>query len=156
MISMRCVSSDTAWSAFVSLQRGFNVEQESKPIFSKEELSERLSLAAATVASRSESPNGFSREYIHVTVSSPQLPNLTVIDLPGIIRTTTSGQSRSVIREVDDLLEEYLKQPDTIILAVIPANQDISTIDILERASTFDPSGRRTIGVLTKPDLVDR
>ena len=53
-------------------------------------------------------------------------------------------------------MEEYLRQPETIILAIIPANQDISTIDILERASKFDPRGSRTIGVLTKPDLIDR
>ena len=57
---------------------------------------------------------------------------------------------------MDNLLEEYLRQPETIILAIIPANQDISTIDILERASKFDPRGSRTIGVLTKPDLIDR
>ena len=65
-------------------------------------------------------------------------------------------KDKSVIREVDNLLEEYLRQPETIILAIIPANQDISTIDILERASKFDPQGSRTIGVLTKPDLIDR
>ena len=65
-------------------------------------------------------------------------------------------QDKSVIREGDSLLEEYLRQPETIILAIIPANQDISTIDILERASKFDPKGSRTIGVLTKPDLIDR
>jgi interferon-induced GTP-binding protein Mx1 len=46
-------------------------------------------------------------------------------------------------------------QPWTIILAVIPANQDIATVDVLERAHRIDPLGLRTRGVLTKPDLVD-
>lgn len=84
------------------------------------------------------------------------MPNLSLIDLPGIIRTTTAGQDRSVIANVDALLETYLRQPETVILAVIPANQDIATIDILERATLYDPTGVRTIGVLTKPDLIDR
>lgn len=59
-----------------------------------------------------------------------------------------------VIRQVNDLINSYLSQPRTIILAVIPANQDIATIDILERATVMDPMGIRTLGVLTKPDLI--
>ena len=51
---------------------------------------------------------------------------------------------------VDNLIDKYLVQPRTIILAVIPSNQDIATVDILERAHKADPQGVRTIGVLTK------
>lgn len=61
----------------------------------------------------------------------------------GIIRTTTVGQTRNVITEVDMLLESFIKQARTIILAVIPANQDVATIDVLERAAKFDPMGSR-------------
>ena len=53
------------------------------------------------------------------------------------------------------LINGYMAQPNTVILAVIPANQDVATIDILERASAADPEGIRTLGVLTKVDLVD-
>jgi len=59
-----------------------------------------------------------------------------------------------VIQEVNNLINSYLIQERTIILAVLPANQDIATCDILERAAQVDPTGERTIGVLTKPDLV--
>lgn len=59
-----------------------------------------------------------------------------------------------MIKQVNDLIEAYIALPNTIILAVVPCNQDIATVDILERASRHDPSGYRTIGVLTKPDLI--
>ncbi len=48
------------------------------------------------------------------------------------------------------MIKAYLLDPRTVILAVIPANQDIATVDILERAQSVDPAGERTIGVLTK------
>ena len=70
--------------------------------------------------------------------------------------THTAGQSEDVKEQVDGLLDRYLKQSRTIILAVIPSNVDIATVDIIERASKVDPSGEHTIDVLTKPDLVDR
>jgi interferon-induced GTP-binding protein Mx1 len=157
---MRRVEQSLSWSASVSLSHSTTGDDHGSPFYetatSTHELANSLEKAASIVSERSKSPSGFSSECIHVTVSSPQLLDLTVIDLPGIIRTTTAGQHKSVIKEVDDLLEEYLRQPDTIILALIPANQDISTVDILERACRFDPKGERTIGVLTKPDLIDR
>ena len=93
---------------------------------------------------------------IQVSVQSSTTPNLSLIDLPGIIRTTIYGQEKRVIANVNDLLDSFMRQPETIILAVIPANQDIATIDVLERAYEYDPAGVRTFGVLTKPDLIDR
>ena len=72
-----------------------------------------------------------------------------------IVRTTTSGQNEGVQSQVDGMLNRFLVQDRTIILAVIPSNVDIATVDILERATKVDPKGVRTIGVLTKPDLVD-
>lgn len=94
--------------------------------------------------------------YIQVKVEAPDMPDLTIIDLPGIVRTATQGQSKTVIQDVDALLSRYLKQDRTVVLAVIPVNVDIATVDILERAAKVDPDGARTMGVLTKPDLVDK
>ncbi|CAN0441309.1 unnamed protein product, partial [Laminaria digitata] len=98
--------------------------------------------------------SSFSTETINVRLSSPDVPDLTVVDLPGIIRTSTAGQDPAVIAQVNSLIESFLAQERTIILCVIPANQDIATVDILERAQVVDPRGERTIGVLTKPDLI--
>ncbi|CAB1121527.1 unnamed protein product [Ectocarpus sp. CCAP 1310/34] len=99
--------------------------------------------------------NGFSSDFIAIEIKSPDCPDLTLIDLPGIVRTAVSGQSQGVITEVNGLIENYLRSERTIILAIVPANQDVATVDILERAKKVDPSGKRTIGVLTKPDLIN-
>lgn len=54
-----------------------------------------------------------------------------------------------------ELIKNYVDQERTILLVVIPCTQDIATIEALEWASAADSTGKRTIGVLTKPDLID-
>ena len=118
------------------------------------ELASRISLLTEQLTDRTN--KSFSSDIIQIRVDAPDVPDLTLIDLPGIIRTTTVGQTQSAIAEIDHLLEHFMRQSKTIILAVIPANQDIATVDVLERAQRLDPMGIRTIGVLTKLDLVDQ
>jgi len=98
--------------------------------------------------------SGFSTDTINVQLTSPDSPDLTLVDLPGIIRTTTSGQDAEMINNINELIDSYLRETRTIILAVVPSNQDVATVDILERAHVVDPRGERTIGILTKPDLI--
>ncbi len=98
--------------------------------------------------------HGFSMDHIEIFVRGTGLPDLTLIDLPGIVRTHIAGQRAGVVEDVNNLIERFLVQERTIILAVVPANQDVATVDILERAKKVDPEGKRTIGVVTKPDLV--
>ena len=113
-----------------------------------EELTEVMLLARGTNAT-------FESEHsIVIDLVAPTVPDLTVVDLPGIVRTSTEGQSDNVRDEVDSLLDRYLKQERTIILCVIPSSVDIACVDILERANDVDPDGVRTIGVLTKPDTI--
>lgn len=152
-ITMIHTDPGTEWTASVKLPDGVDCSAQLNLITSPEALADVLQEVGRLVAG--SSAHGFSRSVIHVTVRSPNTPDLSLIDLPGIIRTTTAGQDRSVIAAVDGLLAEFMEQSETVILAVIPANQDIATIDILERAHRYDRSGERTIGVLTKPDLVD-
>ncbi|RYH22018.1 hypothetical protein EON65_19820 [archaeon] len=156
-ISMTHTEPETPWIAQVNLPEIFHTPDNSRifqAVSSPDSLTDLLHEAGKLVAS--SSANGFSRHVIQVSVRSPHTPDLSLIDLPGIIRTTTAGQDRSVISAVDAMLGEFMEQSETIILAVIPANQDIATIDVLERAHQYDPNGERTIGVLTKPDLVDK
>lgn len=145
------------WKAIVTLPKRLkdyeNNNNFNRPIYDPNELSKILSLASDIVSDNS--PGIFSFDPINVLVEATTIPNLSIIDLPGIIRTTTVGQNKEIINEINELLSHYMKQPETIILAVIPSNQDIATIDVLERAYHYDPNGIRTIGVLTKPDLVD-
>eukprot|EP01038_Epipyxis_sp_PR26KG_P012383 gene12383-16611_t len=132
------------------------MEKINSPIDLVTQLEKSIKIVLSFLQLTSNGSNVYFNESIQVKIRSFDVPNLSVIDLPGIIRTTISGQSKSVITEVDDMLENFMKKENTIIVAVIPANQDIATVDILERARLFDRAGLRTIGVLTKPDLVDK
>ena len=102
-------------------------------------------------------PNGtVSSGVIDITLEAPDVPNLTLIDLPGIVHATTTGQSESMVSQVSELVDSYLQQERTLILAVLESHRDVATQDIVTRASKFDPDGSRTIGVLTKPDRVEQ
>lgn len=138
---------DGKWSATASTTLSNNTVLADTPT----ELTVIISRLTDTLT---KSTSGFSTDAILVRLTSPDSPDLTIVDLPGIVRTVTSGQDIQVIAEVNKLIDDYLKEERTIILAVIPSNQDIATVDILERAHLVDPDGERTIGVLTKPDLI--
>jgi hypothetical protein len=96
----------------------------------------------------------FSEDVLKIEVYGPNEENLTIIDVPGIFRTTTQGTTKEDMGMVRDLVTSYIKEDRTIILAVLPSNVDIATQEILEIAEEYDKSGVRTVGVLTKPDLV--
>lgn len=52
-------------------------------------------------------------------------------------------------------MDSYLESPRTIILAVVQANNDIANQGIIERSRKFNKGGQRTIGIITKPDLIN-
>jgi GTPase SAR1 family protein len=98
--------------------------------------------------------NTFSEDILKIEIYGPDQPGLTVIDVPGIFRTATPGLTTdSDITLVTSMVKSYMKDPRTIILAVVPCNVDIATQEILKLAKDNDPNGSRTMGVLTKPDL---
>jgi len=96
----------------------------------------------------------FSEDVLKVEVHGPNEDYLTIIDVPGIFRATTRGTTKDDMVMVKDLVKHYIKEDRTIILAVLPSTADIGTQEILELAEEYDPNGERTLGVLTKPDLV--
>jgi len=96
----------------------------------------------------------FSEDVLKIEVQGPREDYLTIIDVPGIFRTTTQGTTKDDMVMVKDLVKRYIKDDRTIILAVLPSNVDIATQEILELAEDYDTNGERTLGVLTKPDLV--
>ncbi|CAF0777811.1 unnamed protein product [Rotaria sp. Silwood1] len=97
-----------------------------------------------------------SKQVLLLNIQAPWLPNLTLIDLPGIIQVTSKQQDSASVNIIEELIQEYLDKPSTIILAIIQACNDIETSAAIKYAKMFDPDGERTIGVLTKLDLVDR
>ncbi|KAL4744658.1 hypothetical protein BDW72DRAFT_78884 [Aspergillus terricola var. indicus] len=99
----------------------------------------------------------FSRHVFRLEISGPNEDHLAVIDVPGIFKSVTPGvTTKHDIDMVRGMVQEYMGNPRSIILAVVPANVDAATQEVIERAREVDPEGQRTLGVLTKPDLVDR
>ena len=96
-----------------------------------------------------------SPDPIQLTVFSPNVPNLTLVDMPGLTKIPIDGQPRSIVKELEDMARTYVKGDNAIILAVTPANADLATSDALHLAREVDPTGDRTIGVLTKLDIMD-
>ncbi len=104
-----------------------------------------------------EGQSTFSDDVFRIELCGPAKNHLSVIDVPGIFRTTTEGLTTEEDKLlVKGMVRRYIENPRTIILAVLPANVDIATTEILDMAAKVDPSGQRTMGILTKPDLVDK
>ncbi|KAJ0957400.1 putative dynamin central domain, dynamin, GTPase region, GTPase effector domain, Dynamin superfamily [Helianthus annuus] len=93
---------------------------------------------------------------IHLSIYSPNVVNLTLIDLPGLTKVAVEGQPESIVEDIEKMVRTYVDKPNSIILAISPANQDIATSDAMKLAKEVDPSGERTFGVLTKLDLMDK
>ncbi|CAN1300111.1 Dynamin-related protein 5A [Linum perenne] len=93
---------------------------------------------------------------IHLSIYSPYVVNLTLIDLPGLTKVAVEGQPDSIVHDIENMVRSYIEKPNCIILAISPANQDLATSDAIKISREVDPSGERTFGVLTKIDLMDK
>ncbi|CAI9279056.1 unnamed protein product [Lactuca saligna] len=93
---------------------------------------------------------------IYLSIYSPNVVNLTLIDLPGLTKIAVEGQSDSIVQDIENMVRSYIEKPNCIILAVSPANQDLATSDAIKISREVDPKGERTFGVLTKIDLMDK
>lgn len=99
----------------------------------------------------------FTNDLLKIELTGPEREHLSVVDVPGIFRKVTKGVTTDDdMRLVSRMVHSYMANPRSVMLTVIPANVDIATQDILTIAEDFDPDGQRTLGVLTKPDLVDK
>uniref|UniRef100_A0A3Q1C594 Interferon-induced GTP-binding protein Mx n=1 Tax=Amphiprion ocellaris TaxID=80972 RepID=A0A3Q1C594_AMPOC len=99
---------------------------------------------------------GISDDLISLEIASPDVPDLTLIDLPGIARVAVKGQPENIGDQIKRLIEKFITRQETISLVVVPCNVDIATTEALKMAQQVDPDGERTLGILTKPDLVDK
>lgn len=103
------------------------------------------------------SPTNFSNDILRLEICGPVEDHLSVIDIPGIFKNTTPGiTTKEDIEMVRRMVHDYMRNPRSVMLTVVPANVDIATQEIVEMAKELDPEGCRTLGVLTKPDLVDK
>ncbi|XP_051146586.1 dynamin-related protein 5A [Andrographis paniculata] len=93
---------------------------------------------------------------IYLSIYSPNVVNLTLIDLPGLTKVAVEGQPDSIVMDIENMVRSYIEKPNCIILAISPANQDLATSDAIKISREVDPKGERTFGVLTKIDLMDK
>lgn len=105
-----------------------------------------------------ENPAGsktFTDDVLKIEKCGPTEDYLTIIDVPGIFRNTIMNiTTKDDQAMVENMIRNYIRDPRTIILAVLPCNVDVMTQEILTMAEDYDKNGERTLGILTKPDLV--
>uniref|UniRef100_A0A3B3WNV0 Interferon-induced GTP-binding protein Mx n=1 Tax=Poecilia mexicana TaxID=48701 RepID=A0A3B3WNV0_9TELE len=101
------------------------------------------------------SNKGISPVPINLRVYSPNVLNLTLIDLPGMTKVAVGDQPVDIEHQIRDMLLQFIVKESCLILAVTPANTDLANSDALKIAKEVDPQGLRTIGVITKLDLMD-
>lgn len=81
--------------------------------------------------------------------------NLTLVDLPGMTKVPVGDQPEDIELQIKEMINEYIQNPNSIILVVTAANTDLETSEALKVAKDIDPDGVRTLAVLTMLDLMD-
>lgn len=98
---------------------------------------------------------GISEVPINLHIYSPNVLNLTLIDLPGMRQIPEGEQPEDIQQQIEAMIYKYISKENCLILAVTPANIQLANSDALNLARKVDPHGVRTIGVITKLDLMD-
>lgn len=96
-----------------------------------------------------------SEEQLRLRIHSPKVLTMTLVDLPGLARVAVGDQPPDIEQKLRSLIMRYASQQTCVLLAVSPATQDLAASDALQLAREADPEGERTLGVLTKADLMD-
>ncbi|KAG8705909.1 hypothetical protein FRC09_002697 [Ceratobasidium sp. 395] len=97
----------------------------------------------------------FSQNCVIVELSGNQLSDLNFVDLPGIIANVSDDRNIGDIQLVEKLVTSYISRPSCLILLTISCENDFENQGAGRLARKHDPNGRRTIGVLTKPDRIE-
>lgn len=100
-------------------------------------------------------PIQFSKDVLRVEVSGPTQPHLTMVDLPGLYHAPDDDdQDEAGVGYVESLVLSYIRNPRSVILAVVSAKSDIALQKVTKFTRKVDPNGERTLGVVTKPDTL--
>ncbi|KAI7474151.1 hypothetical protein KC351_g10704 [Hortaea werneckii] len=97
----------------------------------------------------------FSRDVLSIEIAGPDRPQLTLVDLPGLIHSETKTQTKEDVDLIHGLVDDYFKEKRTIVMAVVSAKNDYANQIILKKCKDIDPKGHRTLGVITKPDFLE-
>ncbi|KAI1801212.1 P-loop containing nucleoside triphosphate hydrolase protein [Daldinia bambusicola] len=97
----------------------------------------------------------FCKDILRIELSGPTQPHLTIVDLPGLFRAGNREQSAEDAAIVRSLVLSYMRNPRSIILAVVSAQSNFAVQEVTQHAREIDIRGERTLGLITKPDTLD-
>jgi len=143
-------SSSGAWNAHWEIQL-------TDPNPTAEEIDAIRKQIEVETEQRAGNQKGISKEPIFLKIFSPYVPDLSLVDLPGLTMTalTDQGQPKDIREQIQSMLAHYAASERSIILAVVPARQDLEADMALHFVREYDVHGTRTIGVMTKIDLMN-
>ena len=107
-----------------------------------------------TSANAASHARAFARDVLSIDIAGPSRDQLTLVDIPGLIQTNTKDVTKADVDLVAEITDRYISQPRTICLAVVSAAYDCANQKILTKVREVDPKGDRTLGIITKPDLL--
>lgn len=137
-----------------------NIKAFEKSITNFDELPSIMDAAMAVMdigdnSTSGSKPRAFARDVLSIEIEGPSRPQLTLVDIPGLIQTDTKGVTKADVDLVAEITDQYIKQPRTICLAVVSGANDYANQKILTKVREVDPEGDRTLGIITKPDRLD-
>ncbi|EPS69356.1 hypothetical protein M569_05409, partial [Genlisea aurea] len=113
------------------------------------------SISADIVAATDElagDGKGISSAPLTLVVKKMDVPNLTMVDLPGITRVPVHGQPDDIYEQIAKIITEFIKPEESIILNVLSASVDFTTCESIRMSQQVDKTGQRTLAVVTKCD----
>ncbi|EYU23432.1 hypothetical protein MIMGU_mgv1a023769mg, partial [Erythranthe guttata] len=115
----------------------------------EQHVSAAISLATEEIAGKGK---GLSNNPITLVVKKNGVPNLTIVDLPGITRVPVHGQPEDIHEQISKIIMEFITPEESIILNVLPASVDFCTCESIRLSKKVDRTGRRTLAVVTRAD----
>ncbi|KIM31728.1 hypothetical protein M408DRAFT_327179 [Serendipita vermifera MAFF 305830] len=172
-IECRLSRTDSPWSCHVYLRLSTQMGEIpfGPAIFDKSEVQDRIRRAQLAILNPSKpsadflgilgdtdgaitNQMSFSSDLVSVRISGKEVDDLSFVDLPGIIASVREGGNEGDIEEVKNLVMNIIKRPSCLILLVVSCETDLENQGARRLAKQVDPSGKRTIPVLTKPDRI--
>ncbi|KAI0024064.1 interferon-induced GTP-binding protein Mx [Xylariomycetidae sp. FL0641] len=160
-IDLRCESKESLTIRIIPNESRSKSEQENLRKFSKSiadltdlpKLMEDAVVAMGISTKDAETSRSFAKDVLSIEICGPSLLHLTFVDIPGLIQSSTGSVPAAEIAVASEITDRYISRHRTICLAVISGTYDAANQSILQRARKYDPSGERTLGVITKVDM---
>ncbi|KAL4580154.1 hypothetical protein LXL04_016335 [Taraxacum kok-saghyz] len=124
-------------------------QKKSVTIMEESQISDAIDKATVEIAGDNK---GISNVPLTLVVKKSGVPNLTMIDLPGIARVAVGDQPENIYEQISDMIMEHIKPEESIILNVLAANVDFATCESICMSRRVDTTGQRTLAVVTKSD----